>query len=49
MGGSPRAAPTDRNMGYLNPLFKLPAAQGLLSLDAPKKAALGRLMMDLRR
>lgn len=36
-------------MGYLNPLFKLPAAQGLLSLGAAEKAALGRLMMDLRR
>lgn len=36
-------------MGYLNPLFKLPAAQDLLSLGAPEKAALGRLMMDLRR
>lgn len=36
-------------MGYLNPLFKLPAAQGLLALGAPEKAALGRLMMDLRR
>ncbi|AEF88818.1 hypothetical protein DelCs14_1793 [Delftia sp. Cs1-4] len=36
-------------MGYLNPLFKLPAAQGLLALGAPEKAALGRLMSDLRR
>lgn len=36
-------------MGYLNPLFNLPAAQDLLSLGAPEKAALGRLMMDLRR
>lgn len=36
-------------MGYLNPLFKLPAAQGLLALDAREKSALGRLMMDLRR
>ncbi len=36
-------------MGYLNPLFKLPAARALLSLGAPEKAALGRLMMDLRR
>ncbi|BDE73485.1 MAG TPA: hypothetical protein PK306_02865 [Aquabacterium sp.] len=36
-------------MGYLNPLFKLPAAQSLLLLAGPEKAALARLMMDLRR
>jgi len=36
-------------MGYLNPLFKLPAARGLMSLGEPERVALGRLMMDLRR
>lgn len=36
-------------MGYLNPLFKLPAARSLLLLAAPEKAVLARLMMDLRR
>lgn len=35
-------------MGYLNPLLRLPAAQGLLDLGACERAALGRLLMDLR-
>ncbi|MFT3815622.1 MAG: hypothetical protein QM740_20035 [Acidovorax sp.] len=35
-------------MGYLNPLLRLPAAQGLLALGAPERAALGQLLMELR-
>ncbi|MGV3492455.1 MAG: hypothetical protein ACO1OY_01185 [Ramlibacter sp.] len=35
-------------MGYLNPLLRLPAAQGLQALGAPERAALARLLMDLR-
>ncbi len=35
-------------MGYLNPLFKLPAARALLSLGGPERAALAALMTELR-
>lgn len=35
-------------MGYLNPLLRLPAAQGLQALGGPERVALARLLMDLR-
>ncbi len=35
-------------MGYLNPLFRLPAAKALLALGRPERAAMAALLLDLR-